>query len=145
MIHWPATILVATAPVSLHLSFDRLAGIVREQLGADPRSDTLIVFHNRARTHVKLLWHDGSGYCLFYKRLDRGTYRIPLAIPPGARQVTVSARELALVLEGIDEATLRAARRSVLPARGVPIPQQTTKKDQDSLRAGEGAVYVRSS
>jgi transposase len=115
MIRWPGTILVATEPIDLRLSFDRLAGIVREQLGADPRSDTLVVFHNRARTHAKLLWHDGRGYCLFYKRLDRGTYRIPLAIPPSARQVTVSARELALVLEGIDEATLRAARRSVLP------------------------------
>lgn len=140
MIRWPGTILVATVPVNLHLSFDRLAGIVREQLGADPRSDTLIVFHNRARTHVKLLWNDGSGYCLFYKRLDRGTYRIPLAIPPGARQVTVSARELALVLEGIDEATLRAARRSVLPVRGVHVTQHTIKNDQDSLRASEGAV-----
>lgn len=145
MIRWPGTILVATAPVNLHLSFDRLAGIVREHLGADPRSDTLIVFHNRARTHVKLLWHDGSGYCLFYKRLDRGTYRIPLAIPPGARQVSVSARELALVLEGIDEATLRAARRSVLPARGVPVTQQARKNDHGSLRADEGVLSVHSS
>jgi hypothetical protein len=30
------------------------------KLGADPRSDTAIVFHNRARTHVKQFWHDGS-------------------------------------------------------------------------------------
>jgi transposase len=113
MIRWPSTILAATAPVDLRLSFDRLAGIVREQLGADPRRDTLIVFHNRARTHLKLLWHDGTGYCLLYKRLDRGSYRIPLAIPAGARHVTVSARELAILLEGIDEEALRAARRSI--------------------------------
>jgi len=128
MIRWPGTILVATAPVNLHLSFDRLAGIVREQLGADPRSDTLVVFHNRARTHVKLLWHDGRGYCLFYRRLDRGVYRIPLAIPPGAQQVTVSARELALVLEGIDEAKLRAARRATLPAPVVPSTPQNVER-----------------
>jgi transposase len=113
MIRWPSTILAATAPIDLRLSFDRLAGIVREQLGADPRQETLVVFHNRARTHVKLLWHDGTGYCLLYKRLDRGAYRIPLAIPAGARQVTVSERELSLLLEGIDEAALRAARRSI--------------------------------
>jgi transposase len=111
MIRWPSVILAATAPIDLRLSFDRLAGIVREQLGIDPRRDTVVVFHNRARTHVKLLWHDGTGYCLFYKRLDRGTYRIPLAIPAGARHVTVDARELAILLEGIDEAALRAARR----------------------------------
>jgi transposase len=113
MIRLPATILAATTPIDLRLSFDRLAGIVREQLGADPRRDTLVIFHNRARTHVKLLWHDGTGYCLLYKRLDRGTYRIPLAIPAGAQHVSVSARELAVLLEGIDEDALRAARRSV--------------------------------
>jgi len=112
MIRLPSTILVATTPIDLRLSFDRLAGIVREQLGADPRRETLVVFHNRARTHAKLLWHDGAGYCLLYRRLDRGTYRIPLAIPPGARHVTVGERELAVLLEGIDEAVLRAARMS---------------------------------
>jgi len=68
MIRMPSTILVATAPVDLRLSFDRLAGIVRDRLGADPRRDTLVVFHNRGRTHVKLLWHDGSGYCLLYNQ-----------------------------------------------------------------------------
>lgn len=113
MIRMPTTILVATEPVDLRMSFDRLAGIVRDRLGADPRRDTLVVFHNRGRTHVKLLWHDGSGYCLLYKRLDRGTYRIPLAIPRGAHHVTASAREVALLLEGIDESVLRAARRAV--------------------------------
>ncbi len=75
MIRWPTTILVTTAPVNLHMSFDRLAAIVREQLGADPKADTVVVFHNRRRTHVKLLWHDGSGYVLLYKKgLDRGHY-----------------------------------------------------------------------
>lgn len=110
MIALPKSIYVATAPVSLHLSFDRLASIVREQLGGEPTAETLVVFHNRRRTHVKLLWHDGTGYCVFYKRLDRGTYRIPLAIPAGASRVTVRREELAALLEGIDEARIRRAR-----------------------------------
>ena len=69
MIALPKTILVATEPVNFHLSFDRLAAIVREQLGGDPKASTVVVFHDRRRTHVKLLWHDGSGYCVLYKRL----------------------------------------------------------------------------
>ena len=117
MIRFPSSLFVATSPIDLRLSFDRLAGIIREQLGGDPRSGTLVVFHNRPRTHAKLFWHDGSGYCVFYKRLDRATYRIPLAIPPGARQVAVSARELALLLEGVDTQILRAARRTVSAMR----------------------------
>lgn len=114
MIRWPRQLFVATEPVNLHLSFDRLAGIVRSELGGDPRSDTLVVFHNRRRTHVKLLWHDGKGYAIFYRRLDRGRYRIPLAIPAGARAVTVSARELAILLDGIDAG---AVRRAIAQAR----------------------------
>lgn len=112
MLSLPADIYVAIQPVNLHLSFDRLAGIVREQLGDDPRREALFMFHNRRRTHVKILWHDGNGYWLLYKRLDRGTYRIPLAIPPGAHSVKVSRRELTIMLAGIDRRLLRQARHS---------------------------------
>ena len=52
-----------------------------------------------------------------YKRLDRGTYRIPLAIPAGARQVSVSVREVTVLLEGIDDAMLRSAQRSIAAER----------------------------
>lgn len=106
-------IYVATEPVNMSLSFDRLAGIVRDQLGGEPRDGTVVVFHNRRRTHVKLLWHDRGGYWLLYKRLDRGTYRIPLAIPQGATKVEVSHREVLLLLDGIDRGLLRSARRRV--------------------------------
>jgi transposase len=109
----PSSIFVATAPVNLHLSFDRLAGIVRELLGEDPRADAMYVFHNRRSTHAKILWHDGTGYCLLYKRLDHGAYRIPTAIPAGAEHVTVSRRELWLLLQGVDRRLLRAARRTI--------------------------------
>src|SRR5690606_20124050 len=42
----PSTIWVATAPVNLRLSFDRLAGIVRAELGGDPKQPLLVMFHN---------------------------------------------------------------------------------------------------
>jgi len=109
----PSEIYVATEPVNLRLSFDRLAGIVREQLGREPREDVLVVFHNKRRTHLKLLWHDGSGYWIGFKRLERRTLRIPLPIPPGASKVEISARELRVLLQGIDMRAIRAARRTV--------------------------------
>jgi transposase len=112
MIRLPATIYVATTPVNLHLSFDRLAAIVRSELGGDPRAEAAFVFHNRRGTHAKILWFDGWGYCIFYKRLDRGVYRIPMSIPAGATRVSVSRRELELLLQGIDRRILRAARRT---------------------------------
>lgn len=109
----PETIYVATEPVNMHLSFDRLAGIVRQQLGGDPRGEAAYVFHNRRRTLVKILWHEPTGYWIFYKRLHRGAYRIPLAIPEGTTRVKASRREVELLLEGIDAKAMRAAKRSV--------------------------------
>jgi transposase len=62
MIRWSATLYVATAPVDLRASFDRLAGIVREQVGREPCGGALFAFHNRRRTLLKLLWRDGTGW-----------------------------------------------------------------------------------
>jgi transposase len=111
MICVPNAIYVASVPVNLRLSFDRLAGIVREVLGGDPRGEAMFVFHNRARTHLKVLFHDGRGYCLLYKRLDRGRYRMPLVVPPGAVQVVIGRRDLERLLEGVDATALRRARK----------------------------------
>jgi transposase len=112
MIRLPQAIYVASAPINMHLSFDGLAGIVRSKLGSDPRGEALFVFHNSARTLLKFLWHDRKGYCVFYRRLDRGTYRLPLVVPPGASTIKVSLHELTLLLEGVDEQLLREARRA---------------------------------
>jgi len=109
----PTQVFVATQPINLHLSFDRLAGLVRDALGADPRAGDAFLFHNVRRSHVKLLWHDTTGYRILYKRLDRGLFRIPLPIPVGAARVEVSPRELELILDGIDRASIRAARATV--------------------------------
>lgn len=115
----PADVFVATTPIDLRLSFDRLAGVVREQLGADPRGEALFVFHNRRMTHVKILWHNTGGYWLLYKRLDRGRFRIPLPIPEDATRVQISRRELATLLEGIDMSIIRAARKSCRSRKSV--------------------------
>ena len=117
MIRLPPVIYLASAPVNLRLSFDRLGGIVRDVLGHEPRTEAAFVFHNKARTHVKILWHDGRGYCVLFKRLDRGTFRIPLVIPPGALEVLLTPRELGALFEGIDASMLRRARQIVNESR----------------------------
>jgi transposase len=71
-------------------------------LGADPRGGALFLFFNRSRDRVKVLWYDRRGFCLLYKRLDRGTFRIPSALSAADRSVRIEAIELAKILEGID-------------------------------------------
>lgn len=116
MIVVPGEVYIATAPIDLRQSFDRLCAIVREQFGIEPRTDAIFVFHNRHRTHVKILARDETGWWILYKRLDRGTFRIPLPVPPHAKQVRIDRRELLLLLEGIDRVKLRAARASLRSA-----------------------------
>lgn len=100
-------VFLAPEPIDLHLSFDRLAGIVRHQLRRDPLSGELFAFFNRSKTKIKLLFFDGSGFAIYYKRLEKGTFQLPL-LPEGARQMEVDPATLAMILEGID---LRAPRR----------------------------------
>ena len=99
-------IYVAVEPVDLRKGFDGLAGLVRGLLRADPLSGHLYAFFNRRGDRVKILLWDRTGFAIFYKRLERGTFKLPFETT-GA-QLELEAPELALLLEGID---LRGARR----------------------------------
>jgi transposase len=104
MILVPATrpLYAALDPVDFRRSFDVLVAIAREQLGLDALRSAVVLFFNRDRTRCKLLFHDGSGIVILYKRLDRGVFRVPPATVAGDRSVRIEARELAIVLAGID-------------------------------------------
>ncbi len=99
-------VFVAIAPTRMHLSFDRLAALARDVMREDPLSGHLFVFHNRVGDRVKILFWDRSGFCLWYKRLERGVFHIPSA---PATHVELDAADLVLLLDGIDLA--HAARR----------------------------------
>ncbi len=103
MILLPATraLYAATEPVHLRASFDVLFAVARDQLGLDVLRSAVVLFFNRDRTRCKLLFHDGSGFVLLYKRLDRGRFARLEPVRPADRSVTIAARELAVLLEGI--------------------------------------------
>lgn len=99
-------VFVGLAPVDMRGSFDSLAGAAR-RLGLEPTDGHLYLFFNRRRRLCKAVWFDGSGWCLFSKRLERGSFELPQA-EPGVTRVTVEPATLAALLEGID---LTAPRR----------------------------------
>ena len=96
-------------------SFDSLAAVVRDFLGQDPLSGHFFVFRNRRADRAKILFFDRTGFCLWYKRLEEGTFTFPQA---EGRTVQVDAVELGLLLEGIDLASARRQRRFRLPTSG---------------------------
>lgn len=95
-------IFVGLSPIDLRWGFDRLAGLVQEQLQLAARSGALFVFFGKRKTALKVLFFDGGGLCLFYKRLDRGTFRVPTLSQAGATSIKLSERELDALLDGID-------------------------------------------
>src|SRR4051812_16817967 len=62
-------IFVGLQPIDLRWGFDRIAGAVEERIARKPRGGALFVFFGKRRDAVKILFHDGTGFCLFYKRL----------------------------------------------------------------------------
>jgi len=95
-------IYVALEPVDMRLSFDRLAGLAKEQVGYDARSGALFLFFGKRRDALKILFFDGSGMAIFYKRLDRGTFSIPERPSETSRHVEIDDAALEALLDGID-------------------------------------------
>src|SRR5437867_2849895 len=98
-------VFVATSPVDLRRGFDGLAALTREVLEQDPLSGHLFAFRNKRGDRLKVLFFASGGLCLFYKRLERGRFRLPDA---DTVHQEIDGGELGLILEGLD---LAGARR----------------------------------
>lgn len=110
MLTFPGSIRVyaAAEPVDLRKGFDGLSLAVRTVLGGDPISGALFVFFNRRFDRAKVLVWTPTGFCMIYKRLEKGRFRLPRQLAAGERSLSIEASELVLLLEGID---LRGAKR----------------------------------
>ena len=75
MIPHGVDICMGLDPIDLSRGFDRLAGLVGGRPGREARSGALFVLFGKRRDCLKILIFDGTGLCLFYTRLDRGTFR----------------------------------------------------------------------
>ena len=111
-------ILVCLSPADMRRSLDGLAALTREILREDPLSGHLFAFFNRRHNRVKILFWDRSGLCLYYKRLEKGTFRLSALEDSKGPRAEIEAAELALILEGID---LAGAQR-----RARFVPRKTT-------------------
>jgi transposase len=111
MIPHGGEIFVGLEPIDLRWSFDRLAGIVTERIGHDVRSGAMFVFFGKRHDAIKVVFFDGSGLCLFYKRLDRGTFRVPELRPGESATVEIDEAALDDLLDGIDVQAARSRPR----------------------------------
>jgi transposase len=78
-----------------------LSMLVQNVLCRDPFSGLMFVFRGKSANYIKVLYWDGTGLCLFSKRLERGRFTWPTAPEAGAT-VTLSPAQLSMLIEGID-------------------------------------------
>ena len=92
-------IFVATTPVDLRGSFNRLSSLVEKVLAQDPLSGHWFVFTNQRKNRVKVLVWDGTGLWVLAKRIERGRLSWPKV---DAVSATLRAEELGALLSGLE-------------------------------------------
>ena len=92
-------VFARAAPTDLRKGFEGLSALVRNALGRDPTSGDLFLFVARNRMRAKVLLWDGTGLCVFAKRLEQGRFAALWERARGS-EVELTATELALFLEG---------------------------------------------
>ena len=90
---------VARDHTKLCKSFDGLCMLVKDSLELDPLSGYLFVFFNRRATMVKALYWDQNGFCIWQKRLEKGSFRKPSIVNP---HWEITLQELQMLFSGID-------------------------------------------
>jgi transposase len=100
-------VYLASNPVDMRKGFNGLATIARQVLDLDPFGGHLFLFRGKSGSYLKALYWDGSGLCLFAKRLERGRFVWPPLVD-GYQVLTPG--QLATLIEGMDW------RRTISPA-----------------------------
>ena len=80
--------------------FDSLCGIVGSELGKQVMDGDAFIFISRPRTHLKLLVWERGGFTLFYRRLEKGTFEVPV-FDLDAKSMQITSDQLNFILQGI--------------------------------------------
>lgn len=88
-------------PVDMRKSYEGLGALVRNELRRDIMTGELYLFTNRRRSRAKVLLFDGTGLCIYMKRLDKGTFaKLWRGERDGGSALSMTMSELSLFLEG---------------------------------------------
>lgn len=102
MLHLSATSIyyVYNNAADMRKGFDSLCGLVNTCMHCNALSGAVFIFFNKKRNQVKLLHWEGDGFALYYKRLEKGTYELPLKADD-QYSIQISSQQLQLILQGI--------------------------------------------
>lgn len=101
MIPGEFVVYLAVGRVDLRGAVDRLSAVAAEVLKMDPGSGALFLFLNARRNRLKALWWDSNGYAILYKRLQRGSFKIPEVMDCPNPYIELSSAEFGRILAGL--------------------------------------------
>ena len=110
----PVRLFLHTPATELRKGFDALSGLVTTAFGQDPTSGHLFLFVNRRRDRLKILYWDRDGLAIWYKRLETGSFQLPVTASDAA-SIEMSSTQLGLILSGIDLGSARQRKRYQRP------------------------------
>lgn len=113
MIAWSGVnvrVFLARDPVDMRKSFHGLSSLAESVLKQDPLSGHLFVFINRRRDRIKILYWQRTGFCIWYKQLERGGFELPKTDDQATR-VELTTSQLSLILDGIDLSSVKQRLR----------------------------------
>jgi len=115
-------IYLFTAPTDMRKSFDGLSGLISLHFESASVTDgSLFVFINRRRDRMKVMGFDGDGLAIWYKRLEAGRYELPTN-PTDRNDVRIDARQLRLILDGVDLRSVKHRKRYTPPRAKLDLP-----------------------
>jgi transposase len=103
-------IYLALGTVDMRKGFDGLCGLVIDTLKEDPLSGALYLFVNRRRDRLKVLYWDGDGLAIWYRRLEQGTFQIPTP-HNGTSSIQIHSEDFTMLLRGIDFTNVTRRKR----------------------------------
>ena len=116
-------VFLARCASDMRKSFRGLIALTEAVLRQDPASGHLFVFINRRRDLLKILHWDGSGFWIWYRRLERGTFQLPSTDAANEQAgVELTPAQLSLILEGIDLGSVRQRLRYQRPKPLETVP-----------------------
>ena len=103
-------IFMAIDPIDMRRGFDSLSAWVDQNLGRKVIDGDVFLFLSKRRDRLKILWWEGDGYSLYYRRLEIGTFELP-SHADSAKELTIDTTTLGLLLRGIETSSIRRRKR----------------------------------
>ena len=100
-----------SAPTDMRKGFDGLSGLVQNNLSYNPLNGDVFIFINRSRNKIKLLQWQSSGFTLYYKRLETGSFELPEYDNSTTGSIILDYAQLVMLIDGLSIKNIQRRKR----------------------------------